>query len=321
MTTKNLTNRIAVGPLLEEDLSAADKIMRLAFGTFLGMPQPETFMGDADIIKTRWTADPSAAFCARVNGTLAGSIIAVNWGSVGFFGPLAVHPDYWNFGIGKKLVEPVMATFDRWGVRHAGLFTFSHSAKHINLYQKFGFTPRFLTAVLLKKVVGKPEDEYLSLYSGLSESQKQSALAECRQLTESLYEGLDVTREILSIDAQNLGDTILIQNSSALAAFAVCHWGAGSEAGSNVLYVKFAVSRAGKESERHFQELLIACEALAAGRKLSQMLAGANMARSRAYHAILSFGFRLTPIIGVAMQKPNEPGYNREDVFLIDDWR
>jgi hypothetical protein len=24
---------------------------------------------------------------------------------------------------------------------------------------------------------------------------------------------------------------------------------------------------------------------------------------------------------GVAMQKPNEPGYNRPDVFAIDDWR
>lgn len=24
---------------------------------------------------------------------------------------------------------------------------------------------------------------------------------------------------------------------------------------------------------------------------------------------------------GVAMQRPNEPGYNREDMYLIDDWR
>jgi hypothetical protein len=28
-----------------------------------------------------------------------------------------------------------------------------------------------------------------------------------------------------------------------------------------------------------------------------------------------------TDIQGIAMQRDNEPGYNRPDVFLIDDWR
>jgi hypothetical protein len=35
---------------------------------------------------------------------------------------------------------------------------------------------------------------------------------------------------------------------------------------------------------------------------------------------MLKRGFRTT-IQGVAMQRPNEPGYNRADVYLIDDWR
>jgi hypothetical protein len=38
---------ITVRPLKENDLSAADKIMRLAFGTFIGLPEPLAFMGDA----------------------------------------------------------------------------------------------------------------------------------------------------------------------------------------------------------------------------------------------------------------------------------
>ena len=37
-----------------------------------------------------------------------------------------------------------------WGIRHAGLFTFAHSPKHVHLYQKFGFWPRFLTAIMSK---------------------------------------------------------------------------------------------------------------------------------------------------------------------------
>jgi hypothetical protein len=44
------------------------------------------------------------------------------------------------------------------------------------------------------------------------------------------------------------------------------------------------------------------------------------MARHDAYRRLLSRGFR-TWLQGVAMEKPNEPGYNRPDVYLIDDWR
>ena len=44
---------VSVRPLREGDLSEADRIMRLAFGTFLGLPEPMTFMGDAGYVRTR----------------------------------------------------------------------------------------------------------------------------------------------------------------------------------------------------------------------------------------------------------------------------
>ena len=45
-----------------------------------------------------------------------------------------------------------------------------------------------------------------------------------------------------------------------------------------------------------------------------------NLARQEAYQRIRARGFQ-TKILGVAMHKPNEPGYNRPDVYIIDDWR
>ena len=45
---------VSVRPLREGDLQEADRIMRLAFGTFLGLPEPMTFMGDASYVRTRW---------------------------------------------------------------------------------------------------------------------------------------------------------------------------------------------------------------------------------------------------------------------------
>jgi hypothetical protein len=44
------------------------------------------------------------------------------------------------------------------------------------------------------------------------------------------------------------------------------------------------------------------------------------MGRHEAYRALLTRGFR-TDLQAVAMHKPNEPGYNRSEVYVIDDWR
>jgi GNAT superfamily N-acetyltransferase len=122
------TGNIQVRPLRADELGEADQVMRIAFGTFLGLPEPLSFMGDAAYVRPRWHQDPSAAFAAEVDGRLAGTNFAANWGSVGFFGPLSIRPDLWDRKIGQKLMEPVLDCFSRWGTRHAGLFTFSQSA-------------------------------------------------------------------------------------------------------------------------------------------------------------------------------------------------
>jgi predicted N-acetyltransferase YhbS len=126
---------VCVRPLCEDDLPAAEQIRRLAFGTSLGVPDPASHRADTDYARTRWLADPSAAFGAEVDGKLVGSNVATNWGSVGFVGPLTVHPAFWDGGIATRLLEPTMDRFASWGTAHVGLFTFAQSAKHVGLYQ------------------------------------------------------------------------------------------------------------------------------------------------------------------------------------------
>src|SRR5579859_5624837 len=47
--------------------------------------------------------------------------------------------EYISSGVAQRLLEATMTIFERWGVRHTGLFTFPQSAKHVGLYQKFGY--------------------------------------------------------------------------------------------------------------------------------------------------------------------------------------
>jgi RimJ/RimL family protein N-acetyltransferase len=197
---------VSIRPMQEDDLVEARRIFRVAFGAFLGVPDPEAFWADREYIFTRWRADPRAALVAEVNGAVAGSNLATNWGSFGFFGPLTVRPELWNQHIAQKLLGPTMDLLEKWGVREAGLFTFAHSPKHIALYQKFGFWPRFLTAIMSKSVNGHEAPSIK--YSALNEGEQDHSLSACRKLTGSIYEGLDVSTEIRSVKDQNLGPAV-----------------------------------------------------------------------------------------------------------------
>jgi hypothetical protein len=92
LSPNHQTSNVSIRAMHRTDLEEARKIFRLAFGTFLGVPEPENFWADREYVFTRWQADPEAALVAEVNGRLAGSNFVTNWGSFGFFGPLTILP-------------------------------------------------------------------------------------------------------------------------------------------------------------------------------------------------------------------------------------
>jgi predicted N-acetyltransferase YhbS len=312
--------KVTVRLLQEEDLPAADRIFRLAFGTFSGHPEPERFGGDIDKIRTRWLADRASAFGAEVDGELVASVFVTRWGSVGYFGPLTVRPDFWDLGIAQNLLAPTMDLFAQWRISHAGLYTFSHSPKHLALYQKYGFWPRFLTAIMTKAVGPRKTGIQARCYSEVPETERAEFLVNIREVTDSLYRGLDVSREVLAVYNQGTGDTLVIEDNSGVAGFAVCHGGPGSEAGSNAAFAKFGAVRPGPEAGRLFASLLEACEAWAGSRELASLMAGTSLGRQEAYQTMRAQGFR-TQVLGVTMHRPNESAYHHPGLWVIDDWR
>jgi hypothetical protein len=83
---------------------------------------------------------------------------------------------------------------------------------------------------------------------------------------------------------------------------------------------KIRGGRVGKEGEESLDHLLDACETLAFKRRLQRLVAGLNLARGEAFQRLSDRGFR-PEFQGVAMERPNNPGYNRPHEYLIDDWR
>src|ERR1700740_1710073 len=195
---------IKVGLLKQSELEEAGRIVRVAFGTFLGLPNPLDFMGDRDLMAPRWRSTHVKVIAAREGGRLIGSNVATRWGSFGFFGPLTVLPEYWDRGVAQRLLEATRTIFEKWGVRHTGLYTFAQSAKHVGLYQKFGYWPRYLTALMSQTPDATQVTEPASpgkgasapvLLSALNKSRREQAVQACGKLTHKIDKGLDLTSE------------------------------------------------------------------------------------------------------------------------------
>ncbi len=312
---------IEVRPLREDEVDAADAIYRRAFGTFLGLPDPLAFGGDAQVLRCRWSADPASTSAVLEDGALAGSNVVTRWGSVGLAGPLSVEPSRQGRGLARALVAEALRLLEGPPVTFRGVFTFAESPAHVGLYQRFGYWPASLAAVMSKAVPPREEAHSgLELLSRLPGDSQAEALSECRALTDAVFDGLDVTGEILAVGEQGTGETVLVREGSALAGLAVCHAGAGSEAGSGRAAVRLATVLPGPGAEARLRGLLEAVEAWAAGAGARVVAAGCSSGRIRAWKALREAGYR--PYVqGIAMHHDRRPGYDREDVFVLDDWR
>lgn len=309
-----------IRPLVDSDLDAADRVARLAFGTFLGLPDPQRFFGDAAWVHSRWRCAETAGIAAEFDGELIGSSFATGWGSIGVLGPLTVHPGYWGRSVGKALVAATMEVFARKRIEQVGLFTFADSSRHVGLYQRFGFWPRYLTAVMRTPVQPVARSDARTIVmSKLAPGERGTLVALARELTDRVHPGLDLTAEIEAVAAHSLGDTIMLDQCDP-AALAVCHIGAHTEAGGGNCYVKFGAVRPGAGARERFVALIEACHELAASRRASTLVAGVNAGREQAWRALTAFGF--TPQFqGVSMHRPNVPLYSTAGTYVIDDWR
>jgi predicted N-acetyltransferase YhbS len=313
-----MTHSVIVRPLEQHELPEADRVFRLAFGTAAGLPDPLQMFGDAGYMH-RWSSKSALAFAAEAEGRIVGTNFLTRWGSLGTFGPLTVHPDYWNQGVASELMQATMNQFAEWETQTVAFFTSSHSPKHLWFYGKFGFAPGYLTTVLEKPVQPVSSPETVP-FSTLSTEQRSQALQVARILTAAIYPGLDIGSEIQLVQDHKIGETLLLWEDGGLAAFAVCHCGLGSEGGSDNCYVKFGAARPGKSAAERFEQLLEACEAFAFKQQVQTLTAGINTSRYDAYQRMLIQGFKIR-LIGVAMHQPPEQDYCRPDVYVLDDRR
>ena len=129
---------LTIRPARADDLAEAQQIVNLAFATQFGLPSAAAF-GDRMMLAPRWHTDPESILIAEDAGGIAGSNAVTTWGRFGWFGPLTVHPERWNQGIARALLDVTMERFAARGTTTEALYTIASSPKHVGLYQSTDF--------------------------------------------------------------------------------------------------------------------------------------------------------------------------------------
>ena len=308
---------VSVRPMTDADLPACRDINRAAFADFLGLPEPAAFRPGADMIGPRWRQWPEAGFVAEVDGAMAGAGALTHMGSVCLVGPVMVHPDHQGRGIARRLMDAFVPLFEAGKFGFVGLYTHLHSPLHIRLYEQYGFVMQRPTSVMSKAPEPGPA---VVAFSALDAAGQRHALAGIRAVAEALYPALDLTREVRSITDEGIGEVLVLSPRGPVLGFACCHHGEGSEASRGQAFIKFAAVAPGVEAADNFRQLVAACDGYAHGVGAERLIAGTNTGRTGAYRLMQQHGFR-TDANGIAMMRPATNGYNRPDVFAIDDWR
>lgn len=86
--------------------------------------------------------NPNTCFVAEDEGKIIGVIMAGNDGRRGYICHTAVHPDYRNQGIARRMVESALQALDNEGINKVALVAFRRNTDGNAFWEKMGFTER-----------------------------------------------------------------------------------------------------------------------------------------------------------------------------------
>ncbi len=326
--------KIQVRRVRKGDLSKVRDVVEQTFSDFLERQlgtRPRQPFGGAQYVHHRWLMEPWGCFVAEEDGTkIVGAALAATWGTLGVLGPVAVLPNYQNQKIGQQLIAAVGEFFEENKAVLHGLVTYPASPKHLTLYHRFGFKPKSLAAVT-SRVLGRREVKpavaamtrpgfTLRRFSTLEETKKKAALQRFHRITNGIYRGLDLAKEVEIVDGLALGDTLLLERGRDLIGFAICHTPGVSEAPLGTLYVKYLAIDPAQKKVEHLEQFIAGIEDYGYELGVQRVILPVYARYWTAYSTVLKCGYQIDFTM-VRMQRGKQEDYEDPTHLVLDDWR
>jgi predicted N-acetyltransferase YhbS len=326
--------KVQIRRVRKGDLAKVKDVFEQSFGDFLERQlgtRPRQAFNGAQYVHHRWLMEPWGCFVAEEdNAKIVGAALAVTWGTLGLLGPVAVLTHYHNQTIAQQLIRAAQDFFDENKATLNGLVTYPHSAKHLALFHKFGYKPKSLTAIMsraLDRAGSRPllpraPKGALTVrrYSGLEETKKKAALGRFHRVTNAIYRGMDLAKEVEIVDGLALGDTLLLERGADLVGFAVYHTPGVSEAPMGALYVKYLAIDPRHRKAEHLEQFVASIEDLAQEQGLARVILPVHLRYWLAYSTLVKCGYQVD-LTMVRMQKGKPEDYEDPADLVLDDWR
>jgi len=326
--------KVQIRRVRKGDLAKVKDVLEQSFGDFLERQlgtRPRQAFNGAQYVHHRWLMEPWGCFVAEEdNAKIVGAALAVTWGTLGVLGPVAVLTHYHNQTIAQQLIRAAQDFFDENKATLNGLVTYPHSAKHLALFHKFGYKPKSLTAIMsraLDRAGSRPllpraPKGALTVrrYSGLEETKKKAALGRFHRVTNAIYRGMDLAKEVEIVDGLALGDTVLLERGRDLIGFAICHAPGVSEAPAGALYVKFLAIDPPHRKPEHLEHFVAALESLGQELGVQRVILPVYARYWTAYNILVQCGYQIDFTM-IRMQRGKQEDYEDPDDLVLDDWR
>jgi len=141
-----------------------------------------------------------------------------------------------------------------------------------------------------------------------------------RRITNGIWRGMDLSKEVEIVDGLALGDTLLLEKGRDVIGFAVVHMPGVSEAPHGSAYVKFLAVDSGQRKTEHLHALLAAVEDMAHAAQLQRVVAPIYTYYWTAYQTLLERGYH-PDFTMVRMKRGKQDDYEHPDDLVLDDWR
>ena len=343
LDSQGRASKVQIRRVKKGDLSRIRDVIEQTFADFLERQlgtRPRQAFGGAQYVHHRWLMEPWGCFVAEEDGAkIVGTALAVNWGSVGIVGPVAVLTNYQNQTIGQQLIRAVEDFFEENKVALHGAVTYPTSPKHLFLYHRFGYKAKHLTAVMtraldrgpvlrpsaavastVKPAPAKVAGVTVRRYSTLEEAKKKAALLRLHRITSAVCRGLDLAKEIEIVDGLALGDTLLLERGKDIVGFAVYHAPGVSEAPAGALYVKYLAIDPPQKKVEYLEHFIAAVEDLAHELGLARVILPVYLRYHTAYSTLVRAGYHIEFTM-VRMQRGRQEDYEDPTHLVLDDWR
>jgi GNAT superfamily N-acetyltransferase len=247
-------------------------------------------------------------------GQMVGFNMVHRSGTEGWMGPLAVRPDRQGEGLGSTMVRTGIEWLRGQGATTIGLETMPRTVDNIGFYSKIGLVPSHLTVTLVREVsrrlAGVPE---LLSAAGAAWDQR---LEECRSLTDRVLSGVDFTRELVLSHDLGIGDTTLVREGGALAAFALWHSTplAAGRAKDELRVLKLVAA-----NPFAFERVLQALQLSAAHDRVTRIAIRCQTEFSDAYLRLIDLGYRVH-WTDLRMLLPGFPQRVPTEGILMSNW-